>query len=518
MISSLTHLSVGRRLTLGFASIVLMLVGVAAFNGLEFGRMGRELQQIVEVNNPKTEMAHRMLVAIDTLAIQARTVTLLTDTKEVASEAKLLATAEADYRKAEADLAKAIAADGNADEHKLLEDLVATSKKALVIVLKGGQAGAEGKNIEATMTLGEAKPLEAAWRKKVRELIALEQQLSQAGYNDVMAQRQRSTLIVGAVVLLAVLLGSVIGWRITRSVKRPIDQAINVSERIAEGDLSTAVDVKSHDEIGRLLLAVKAMQDRLRQLVSEISGAAQNIQNASQEVAAGNTDLSQRTELTAGNLQQTASAMQQLSSTVRQSADAAATANQLAASASSTATRGGEVVAQVVATMDDIAQSSKKIGDIIGVIDGIAFQTNILALNAAVEAARAGEQGRGFAVVAGEVRSLAQRSAEAAKQVKSLVGSSIDRVETGASLVQEAGSTMQEIVASVHRVSDIIGEIASAATEQSSGIRDVNTAVTDLDAVTQQNAALVEESAAAALSLREQSDRLAEMVATFRLA
>jgi len=202
---------------------------------------------------------------------------------------------------------------------------------------------------------------------------------------------------------------------------------------------------------------------------------------------------------------------------VGQSADAAATANQLAASASSTATRGGDVVQQVVSTMDEINASSKKIADIIGVIDGIAFQTNILALNAAVEAARAGEQGRGFAVVAGEVRSLAQRSAEAAKQVKSLVGTSIDKVETGAHLVQEAGTTMREIVASVHRVSDIIGEIAAAATEQSSGIHEVNTAVTDLDAVTQQNAALVEQSAAAADSLREQSTRLAEMVSTFRL-
>jgi methyl-accepting chemotaxis protein len=245
--------------------------------------------------------------------------------------------------------------------------------------------------------------------------------------------------------------------------------------------------------------------------------SAESIQVASAEVASGNTDLSQRTEQAASNLQQTAGSVEQLTSSVRQSADAAAQANQLASSASAVAQRGGQVVSQVVSTMDEINTSSKRIADIIGTIDGIAFQTNILALNAAVEAARAGEQGRGFAVVASEVRSLAQRSAEAAREIKTLIGTSVDKVETGARLVQDAGSTMNEIVASVQRVTDVIGEITAAATEQSGGIAQVNSAIGSLDQMTQQNAALVEESAAAAESLRDQAQRLNGVVATFNL-
>ncbi|WP_200228971.1 methyl-accepting chemotaxis protein, partial [Rubrivivax gelatinosus] len=266
--------------------------------------------------------------------------------------------------------------------------------------------------------------------------------------------------------------------------------------------------------------ATHSLQQALRHVEKTLAGvraSADSIRTASSEIATGNLDLSQRTEQTAGSLQQTASAMEQLTGNVQQSADSARQANQLAGSAAETAQRGGEVVSQVVSTMDQINTSSKKIGDIIGVIDGIAFQTNILALNAAVEAARAGEQGRGFAVVAGEVRALAQRSAAAAREIKTLIGDSVEKVETGARLVSDAGSTMHEIVASVQRVSDIIGEISAAAGEQSSGIRQVNGAISELDRMTQQNAALVEQSAAAAGSLREQGTRLAELVATFHL-
>ena len=259
------------------------------------------------------------------------------------------------------------------------------------------------------------------------------------------------------------------------------------------------------------------MTESLRRLVGEVRHTADSISTASNEIATGNQDLSARTEQAASNLQQTASSMEQLTGTVKQTADSATTANQLVSSASSVARRGGEVVTQVVSTMDEINASSKKIADIIGVIDGIAFQTNILALNAAVEAARAGEQGRGFAVVAGEVRSLAQRSAEAAKEIKALIGASVDKVESGSKLVADAGQTMQEIVGSVQRVTDIIGEITAAASEQSDGIGQVNTSVTQLDKMTQQNAALVEESAAAAESLKDQAQKLAAVVGTFRL-
>jgi methyl-accepting chemotaxis protein len=286
---------------------------------------------------------------------------------------------------------------------------------------------------------------------------------------------------------------------------------------MSQGNLATDIRITGNAESTAALRALKVLQEETRKTIGSIRSGSHEVSTASTEIATGNQDLSQRTEQTASNLQQTASSLSQLTGNVRQSADAAAQANQLASSATQVARRGGAVVSQVVATMEEINSSSKKIADIIGVIDGIAFQTNILALNAAVEAARAGEQGRGFAVVAGEVRSLAQRSAEAAKEIKSLIGTSVDKVETGSKLVQDAGSTMDEIVASVQRVTDIIGEISAAALEQSQGIGQVNEAVTRLDQMTQQNAALVEESAAAAESLKDQAHRMTTVVANYRL-
>jgi methyl-accepting chemotaxis protein len=518
-LSSLTHLSVGRRLALGFASLVVMLAAVAGLNTLEFRSMGERLRQIVEVNNPKSDLAWQMLNHINELAVQARSITLLTDVKEIDSEVKLLKAAEASYLKAEKALAASIdAAGATAQEKKLMEELQASARKTLPLVLRAAKEGQDGANIEATMTLMlQVRPNEQVWRKKVAELVAVEEELSHKSYEEAKVDQMRAMAVAGALVLAAVVVGGLVGWRITRSVKQPIDRAIRIAERIAEGDLSSTVEVTSRDEIGRLLMAIGAMQDRLRALVGEIRQSAESIQMASAEVATGNQDLSQRTEMAASNLQQTASSMEQLTGTVKHSADAASQANQLASSASAVASRGGQVVSQVVSTMTEINTSSKKIADIIGVIDGIAFQTNILALNAAVEAARAGEQGRGFAVVAGEVRSLAQRSAEAAKEIKALIGTSVDKVETGSRLVQDAGTTMNEIVASVQRVTDIIGEITAASSEQSSGIGQVNTAVAQLDQMTQQNAALVEESAAAAESLKEQAQKLAGMVTTFKL-
>ncbi len=294
--------------------------------------------------------------------------------------------------------------------------------------------------------------------------------------------------------------------------------ATEAAEALARFDLTHPIPGGGADGVGRLLAALDATQRSLQKLIGEVRGAADSIGTASAEIATGNFALSQRTEQTASNLQNAASSMSELTGTVKQTADAAMTANQLASSAASVAQRGGEAVSQVVATMDEISQSSRKINEIIGVIDGIAFQTNILALNAAVEAARAGEQGRGFAVVAGEVRALAQRSAEAAKEIKSLISASVERVDSGTEQVQAAGATMTEIVASVQRVTDIIGEISAAAREQSEGIASVNASVVQLDQMTQQNAALVEESAAAAESLREQSARMGEAIAVFKLA
>jgi len=333
------------------------------------------------------------------------------------------------------------------------------------------------------------------------------------------AASMRMTFLVFVAVLgLTVLVVVPLTLMNSVAITRPIDHAREVAMAIAQGDLTGRIQADGRDETADLLRALAHMQQSLASLVGQVRHASDNIHTASNEVASGNTDLSHRTEQAASSLQQTASSMEQLTGNVKQSAEAAHQASQMAGSASSVAQRGGEAVNQVVATMDEINQASRKIGDIIGVIDGIAFQTNILALNAAVEAARAGEQGRGFAVVAGEVRSLAGRSAEAAREIKSLIAASVEKVDSGSRQVKDAGATMNEIVASVRRVADIIHEITAASSEQSQGIGQVNTAVNTLDQMTQQNAALVEQSAAAAESLKDQASSLHDLVARFHLA
>ncbi len=361
-----------------------------------------------------------------------------------------------------------------------------------------------------------------AWRELRGQLLALgEASRKQAALTheavNAQADRARWTAIVMA--LLAVLSAAALGLLVRRTLSREIggDPALAraLLRRIADGDLGA--ETPAGADPGSLMGAVASMQVSMRSLVQQVHQSSAGIDMACREIATGNHDLSVRTEQAAAQLQQTAGSLQLLTGNVRQSADAAAQANQLAANASAVAERGGAVVAEVVSTMDQINQSSKRIADIIGTIDGIAFQTNILALNAAVEAARAGEQGRGFAVVASEVRSLAQRSAEAAREIKGLIGSSVDKVETGARLVRDAGATMVEIVTSVQRVTDVIGEISAASTEQRGSIEQVNGAVSHLDQMTQQNAALVEQSAAAAESLREQAKRLVAVVGGFKL-
>jgi methyl-accepting chemotaxis protein len=322
---------------------------------------------------------------------------------------------------------------------------------------------------------------------------------------------------IGALILAVALVVSLTLANMA-SICRPIETAQAFAERIATGDLTHVLRDDGHDETARLLQSLGRMQDALRRIVSQVRESADSIQTASIEVASGNQDLSQRTEQAAGSLQQTASSVEEIAGTLRQSSDSAAQANELATSASVVAQRGGAAMTQVVQTMDDIATSSQRIAEITGTIDGIAFQTNILALNAAVEAARAGEQGRGFAVVAGEVRALAQRSADAAREIKGLIGASVERVDTGATLVRDAGTTIADIVSGVQRVSQVIGEITLAANQQNVGIGEINTAVAQLDRMTQENAALVEQAAAAAEALKDQAQRLTEAVAGFRLA
>ncbi len=340
---------------------------------------------------------------------------------------------------------------------------------------------------------------------------------TQAAQEASVARSNRNALLLGALSVLLTGVALVMGAQVLRRVVQALRESAQVAEAVAHGDLSPRAVQARSDEIGDLQRSMTQMVERLRTSLLDVRHAASSIASASTQIASGNQDLSQRTEQAASNLQETSSSMEHLTASVRQSADAASQANQLASSASAVAERGGKAVAEVVTTMEEINAASRKIADIIGVIDGIAFQTNILALNAAVEAARAGEQGRGFAVVAGEVRSLAGRSADAAREIKGLIGASVERVESGTRLVQGAGTTMGEIVASVRRVTDIVGEITAGTSEQRDGIGQVNTAVSQLDQMTQQNAALVEQSAAAADSMRQQAQRLSDMVAGFKL-
>ncbi|MDO8252814.1 MAG: methyl-accepting chemotaxis protein [Rhodoferax sp.] len=441
------------------------------------------------------------------------------DRKQLESEAQAARAAAESYVKAERDLTALLAGDKATDqERKLMADISRSGGKVLPEFRASLKQAVDGDTVAAVLTLmNRVRPAEVVLRGHVMELIALQRNQSESASVGVVALPHNVFVVEGALVLIALVMGGLIAWRITISVTAPISRAVVVAERIATGDLSSQVEVRIFDETGRLLQAIAAMQEKLKSLVGGIRSTADSIQVASSEVAVGHQDLSQRTENAASNLQQTASSMAHLTGIVMNSADSAQLASQLASSAASAAARGGTVVADVVSTMGEINTSSSRIADIITVIDGIAFQTNILALNAAVEAARAGEQGRGFAVVAAEVRTLAGRSAQAAKEIRILIAASVDRVSRGTRLVTDAGHTMNEIVSSVQRVSDTLGEITVAASGQCEGITRINTAIASLDQMTQQNSALVEQNAVAAKSLRDQAAHLAATVSTFKL-
>ena len=414
--------------------------------------------------------------------------------------------------------------------HAQLQRTAGADDKGLVEAL-GGSYASVGKVLEKIDKAYTAKDkaklvevLEEDWAalnkdyiKPLQALIPLREAQAKTTFEAALARNQRLTLAAVGVAVLSSLLIALAGVWVARSITRSLTRANTAVRAIAEGDLSQRIDVSGGDEIAQLLQRVAEMQAALRKVVGEVRSGVDSVSMASIEIANGNLDLSTRTEQQASRLQQTAASMEQMTTTMHDSADNANQARDLAVTASAVAKRGGQVVSEVVTTMQGISESSRRVVDIIGVIDGIAFQTNILALNAAVEAARAGEQGRGFAVVASEVRSLAQRSAQAAKEIKALIAASVEKVDGGSRLVQQAGQTMGEIVSQVGQVTDLIGRISSSAAEQSSGIGSVNRAVSELDETTQQNAALVEESAAAAASLKDQAKRLAEAVAVFRL-
>ena len=511
----LSDLRIGVRLGGGFGVILVLLALMMMIGVWRLSEASSSMQRMMDVSLAKERLAEEWFRNI---SAGTRRTTAIAKSSDPSLEAVFASDAKASTTRGN-EIQKALESMPAGDEEAKLMASIFEIRKTYVGARDTLSKAKRDGNADEANKLFEAEfaPAAATYLQRMQAFLDLQRQAIDATAKAIEADAARGRTLMIVVGLAALLVGAVFAWQLTRSITVPVARATRLADAVAQGDLSQQLVSDGQDEIAQLTRSLGAMNDNLRKLVTSVRQSTDSIGTASAEIATGNQDLSSRTEQTASNLQQTASSMEQLTGTVRQSADSARQANQLASSAAEVAARGGVVVSQVVATMDEINASSKKIADIIGVIDGIAFQTNILALNAAVEAARAGEQGRGFAVVAAEVRSLAQRSAEAAKEIKGLIGASVGKVADGSRLVADAGQTMQEIVGSVQRVTDIIGEITAAASEQSEGIGQVNGAVTQLDQMTQQNAALVEQSAAAAESLKEQAAKLSEVVATFKV-
>ena len=509
------NLKIGTRLAVGFGFLCVALVFMVGQGTFMLGRVNAGTDDIVNRRIPRMEMTSHLLAEVNDIAIAMRNV-MLTDikddrAKQVAEITASRAEIAAILKKLDQSLDQPAARELLRQTQQYNEEYIKAQQHLLELVEEENEIGAK------TFLSTELRPLLAKYKDAINKQIDVQTALTvETGraaeriYSDT-----RNLMIALGLAILAI--ACTLAYWITVSITRPIRQALEVANAVAAGDLTTRVEAAGKCEVSQLLGALKTMNENLVSTVSAVRTGTDAIATASAQVSAGNQDLSARTEQQASALEETASSMEQLTGTVRQNADNARQANVLAETATGVAAKGGQVIHEVVDTMARIHTASGKITDIIGVIDGIAFQTNILALNAAVEAARAGEQGRGFAVVAGEVRNLAQRSAAAAREIKGLIDDSSSKVEAGSRLVQEAGSTMHDIVESVRRVTDILNEITSASQEQSEGIDQINQAVTQMDDVTQQNAALVEQAAAASQSMREQAARLAEAVAVFKL-
>ncbi|ALK95097.1 methyl-accepting chemotaxis protein [Massilia sp. WG5] len=507
--------SIGQRPAVGFGIVIALLVLLAGISWLRMESLNREMETLLNVRYANTVAANRVKEDVSEATRSMLNVLIMSDPDQIRKE---LANTEARSAKASAAVADLARHASDAEGAAILKAIGVIQAKFLPAQSKFIGLVNEDKKDEAMVKfMFSLRPQQARYFEQLDLFVAYQNAAMTRAGQEAAAVTHRTELLILLLAGAACLLSVGVAILSTRSITRPLAQVVEIARRVADGDLSSEIAVDSRDEAGQMMAALRHMNASLVRIVGEVRSSTESMSGVSGEIASGNLDLSARTDAQASSLAKTSSSMRALTDTVQQNADNARQANALAAQASDVAARGGSVVSHVIATMGSITDSSKKIVDIIGVIDGIAFQTNILALNAAVEAARAGEQGRGFAVVASEVRNLAQRSAAAAKEIKLLISDSVDKVHEGSHLVEQAGVTMAEVVESVRRVADIMGDIAAASVAQSAGIAEVSQNIVEMDQTTQQNAALVEEAAAAAAAMQEQAAQLARAVSVFKL-
>ncbi|RXZ32901.1 HAMP domain-containing protein [Oxalobacteraceae bacterium CAVE-383] len=518
------NMKIGNRLSAAFGLVLLLSIVVSAYSLSRMSGIQDKLNAIVNVNDVKQGLATTMFDTVSDEALGLRNLVLLSDPAAIRTESARLADTKKQYEDAKQALQQILARPGAEDpaERTAFATILANESAAKNIfsrletlsTLQDAQDHAQA----VELLMGDARTTQRNWRQSLSGLVKFETGKNLAAVESVdrVSQTTRTTII--AIVAAGVLLCLLVIRFMTRSITHPLTAAVGIAQQVARGDLTAEIMPASRDETGQLISALGDMNASLASIVGKVRNGADVIGTASSQIASGNLDLSSRTEEQAGSLQQTAAAMEELTATVRQNAGNAQRASQLALSASGVAADGGAIVGRVVATMADVNASSERISGIVNVIDTIAFQTNMLALNASVEAARAGEQGRGFAVVAAEVRALAQHSASAAKEIKTLIGASVDKMATASRMVSDAGSTMDDIIVRIRNVSEAVDDIAAAGEKQSAGIEQINAAIVQMDSATQQNAALVEEAAAASQSLREQALTLTQLVHVFKLA